>query len=192
MKDFFTQCMKDLYALTGIEQVRWMQNDLVNGKRDFDICVEAMVQVCKQFPYIEEGDQMTIVKRMMVEDKNYKSLNSRTVWGWLDMHKDAHYRGQTHYQETEVHEVAPPEVADKYAAMLLANISKIGAPKPLTEIHDPLVALLKEQIGTEIRPEMKKLRGEYVRENYDLDGVKKDCWTSFDEWLELKYPSIAP
>lgn len=142
MKDFFTQCMKDLFALTGIEQVKWMQNDMVNGKREFDLCVEGMIQVSKQFDYISEEDQQTVIRRMMVEDKNYKGLNSRTVWGWLDLHKDTYYRGQTHFEET-THNPAPPEVADKYMEEWKESLSKIGNP----QIVDGLKTL-REERGT--------------------------------------------
>lgn len=142
MKDFFTQCMKDLFAITGIEQVKWMQNDLVNGKRDFDLCVESMVQVSAKFEYISEEDQQVIIRRMMVEDKQYKGLNSRTVWGWLDMHKDTYYRGQTHFEETE-HNPAPPEVADKYMQEWKQSLEKIGNPEIVNGLKT-----LREERGT--------------------------------------------
>lgn len=137
MKEFFTQCMKDLYALTGIEQVRWMQQDMTNGKRDFDLCVEAMCQVSKQFPYIKEPDQQAIIRRMMIEDRKYDKLNSRTVWGWLDLHKDAHYRSQTHFQESTT------EVPTYAEYLEVCNLNGIE-PLPETEYDKPVDS---ERIG---------------------------------------------
>jgi hypothetical protein len=146
MKDFFTQCMKDLYALTGIEQVRWMQNDMVSGKRDFDLCVDAMVETCKQFPYIPEVNQKEIIRKMMVSDKDYKSLNSRTIYAWLSLHKDVHYRGQTHYQEPEAGEIAPPEVAEKYIQQFKDNLMKIGTTEGKAGIKDGQIQRMKDQL----------------------------------------------
>lgn len=205
MKDFFIQAMKDLYALTGIEQVRWMQADLTNGKRDFDTCVNAMVATSKQFPYIKEDDQKKIISRMMIEDKTYKGLNSRQIWIWLDMNKDAYYRGQTHFKEEskltypeylkvclrdnltplseqEFDKPISSERVAEYMSDLAANMGVEKAPEREDGIKDPLVALMKDQMASGIRPEEKKLRAQYVQENYEIDGTKKPGWSTFEEW----------
>lgn len=99
MKDFFTQCMKDLNALTGIEQVIWMQRNTeidkrtgeAKGKLEFQLCVAGMIEVSKEFTYIPEVAQQNIIRRMMIQDKDYTSLNSRTIYKWLNMHKDSFF-----------------------------------------------------------------------------------------------------
>lgn len=145
MKDFFTQCMEDLFALTGIEQVRWMQSDMKNGKHDFELCVSAMVEVSKKFSYISEADQQTVIRKMMVEDKQYKGLNSRTIWGWLDLHKDVYYRGQTHFDEPEVNEADLPskEKVAEYVKQWQEAMTNIGQPDKVNGIKK-----LREEMGT--------------------------------------------
>jgi len=107
MKDFFTQCLKDLYALTGIEQVLWMQKDLKDGKRNFDLCVAGMVEQSKAFSYISEEQQQKIILKMMIEDKDYEMLNSRTVYKWLNMFKDSYFIQANAPQETPRVELTP-------------------------------------------------------------------------------------
>ncbi len=107
MKEFYTQCLKDLYALTGIEQVLWMQRDLKDGKRNFDLCVAGMVEQSKTFAYIPEEAQQKIILKMMVEDKDYSMLNSRTVYKWLNMFKDAYFTKNAAPQETPLVNLTP-------------------------------------------------------------------------------------
>lgn len=147
MKDFFTECLKDLYSITGIEQVRWMQNDLKDGKRNFDLCVDSMVKTCELFDYIPEDEQKKIIRRMMIEDKDYTGLNSRTVYKWLALFKDSYFRGQTHHVEIE-HNPAPPEVADKYLKEWSESLSKIGTGENVTGIKDLRVQQMKDKLGT--------------------------------------------
>lgn len=209
MNEFFTQCMKDLYALTGIEQVRWMQNDLKDGKRNFDLCVEGMAQVSKQFAYIPEDEQKKIVRRMMVEDKDYTGLNSRVVYKWLALFKDVYWSDQTHYQEGRkltygeylnrcLKDNIPPlaetewdkPVSNDQFQKFLDELNGKIMNKPVREggILDPHVELLKEQLTVTQTPEQKKLRAEYLQANYNPDGTRKECWTEFEDWFELTTP----
>lgn len=111
MKEFFIQCMKDLYSLTGIEQVRWMQNDLKDGKRNFELCVEGMVVKAKEFSYIPEADQKRIILEMMTKDTDYESLNSRTIHKWLSMFKDKYFIDSQAPEETPRVELTKEESA---------------------------------------------------------------------------------
>lgn len=201
MKSFFTECMKDLFALTGIEQVRWMQADLLNGKRDFELCVDSMVQVSLKFDYISLADQKQIIRRMMVEDKQYKGLNSRTIWGWLDLHKDVHYRGQTHFQETESANAVYPSEAEvaEYVRQWQEGMKNVGRKiEPITskEIKDESVRELKEKFGTEHSPidQSKSIEIQihnlWIKENYDIYGKKKETWLDEDTWVEANVDLI--
>lgn len=211
MKDFFTSCMKDLYALTGIEQVRWMQNDLANGKRDFELCVDGMVETSKKFDYIPPTEQQKIIRKMMVEDREYKALNSRTVWGWLNMHKDVYYRGQTHAQ-AEV-QITYAEYLERCKRFNMTPLPESEWDKPVSEEkYQAAMDHLKAIGNREIIASLKGLRDEkggtiadqltarerarheeWIKENFDEAGFKLPCYTPEDEWRELKgYPAIPP
>lgn len=176
MKDFYTQCLKDLFAFTGIEQVRWMLLDLKDGERNFDLCVEGMVQVSKLHDYISEEEQKRIVRRMMVEDKDYTNLNARTVYRWLSNAKDAHtlrdphdhdtppdyqkYLGWCHAEgleplpEDQYTKQPSDEQVNLYAEKLKASLAQIGrvtSPQPFEEKgyeKSVLPEYLKEHIFT--------------------------------------------
>lgn len=88
MRDFFISCMKDLEPLTGIRQLYYIESDLEDGARKFNVLIEGMVLKSKEYSYIPEEAQKAIIKKMMVQDHAYENLNSRTVDKWLNMHKD--------------------------------------------------------------------------------------------------------
>lgn len=191
MKAFFTESLYNLFALTGIEQVKWMLSDAKRGEKDFDLCVEAMVNVSRRFDYISDEDQQKIISKMMLEDRDYKGLNARVIWKWLDLHKDVYYRGQTHHVESDPKEEDLPskEKVAEYVRQWQTNLATIGKPVPAVtaeEIRDPYLIEMKQQLGTNINDEMKKLRAQYVRENYDIDGNRLACWSEFEEWIQLK------
>jgi len=92
MKEFFLQCLKDLEPLTGKRQLAFWETeagtDLAEAQRKINVCIEGMVNISKQFNYIPEESQQKIIRRMMLEDQQYESLNARTIHKWLDLHKD--------------------------------------------------------------------------------------------------------
>jgi hypothetical protein len=152
MKEFYTQCLKDLYALTGIEQVRWMQNDLKDGKRNFELCVAGMVEQSKAFPYIPIEAQQKIILKMIIEDKDYQMLNSRTVFRWLNLHRDAYFINANAPEETP--RVQLTEEEEKTVNALIEqwkkDVSKIGSggrnTQPGTyQIKDQRIQKLKEK-----------------------------------------------
>lgn len=207
MKDFYTQCLKDLYALTGIEQVRWMLNDLKDGERNFDLCVSGMVQTSKQFPYISEDEQKKIIQRMMVEDQQYTALNSRTVSKWLSQFKDVYWTDQTHFvespkitygeylnrclkdgleplSESEWDKPVSDEKMNEFRAKL-AEMFEAKEAEPKEGISDPLVQIMLNNLSSNMSDADRIARGNYVRSNYNEDGTKRECWSTFEEWNEL-------
>lgn len=99
MKEFFTQCLKDLEPLTGIRQLFFLESDLDDGKRKKDVLIDGMVAVCAQFPYIPEQAQQKWIRKMMVEDQNYEALSPRTILKWLTLLSNS-YRTQGQSQDS--------------------------------------------------------------------------------------------
>lgn len=90
MKEFFKQCLEDLESLTGIRQLYFLQVD-ADGKRKIEVLISGMITTSNQFPYISEDNQKKIIREMMVKDQDYDSLNSRTVYKWLNQNKDLYF-----------------------------------------------------------------------------------------------------
>jgi hypothetical protein len=90
MKDFFKQCLEDLESLTGIRQLYFMQID-PDGPRKISVLIAGMLETSKQFSYISEADQQRIIREQMAKDQDYDSLNSRTIYKWLNMNKDFYF-----------------------------------------------------------------------------------------------------
>ena len=134
MREFFKDCLRDLKNLTGLDQLHWMEQRC-ETQEDFDkekeVLYGGMLHVSEKFGYIQDIDQQKYIKRMMIEDQEYQELNARTIWKWLDLHKDKHI---THSQFTEQElsqEIVSPEKADEYLRIILENISKIGNRAPV-------------------------------------------------------------
>ncbi len=105
MREFFKECIKMLDTVAGIKKYTYLQISAgkseearIEAAREMDLWIDSLVRVSQRFDYIPEVDQKKYITRMMEEDQKYQEFNSRTVWGWLEMHKDKH---MTHSQFTE-------------------------------------------------------------------------------------------
>lgn len=201
MKDFFTQCLKDLESLKGIRQLYYLQSDIEDGKRKLDVLINGMVATCKEFDYIPEAAQKTIIASQMRQDQDYEALNSRIIWKWLNAFK-APYLNPKDLQDKEVVFEPLSEETKKMIADHLFNLSSdIGK----TILKDAKVEREMKQIQKEdkervekkslsthykIDPEtiaLQKLRKEYAIEHTNLvTGRKNENAPSFDEWLNME------
>ena len=177
MREFFLQCLKDLEPLTGIRQLFFLQSDLEDGERKKNVLIEGMIQTSLKFDYIPEEAQQKFIKRMMVEDQAYDSLNSRTIYKWLSMAATA-YRTHSQFTEEDLTprdengnptEAAPPEVADKYIQEFMANLAKIG--NPLADKAEEILKNVK--------------RKETGRSKFVIDGI--EIWAMTQEEAQKAY-----
>ena len=99
MQEFLKQCLEDLEPLTGIRQYYYLTTDQ-DGERKATVLILGIMEVLKQFPYIPESDQRKIIRDQMIKDQNYDSLNSRTVWKWLNSAKDVYWEKSQDKQQT--------------------------------------------------------------------------------------------
>ncbi len=185
MKEFFIECLKNLEALTGIRQLFFLQSDPEGAKKK-DVLIDGMVLVSKKFDYIPEETQQKYIRKMMVEDQNYESLNSRVIWKWLDMHKVNHIT-HSHFDEDALtqYEPASPEVADYWANKWKEELAKVGQSVPkVTEAErkDPLlvglVATPKPPIAVDPRHEQVRKHvatlGKWYHDipnMYEIEGI---------------------
>lgn len=170
MRDFFIQCLKDLESLTGLRQLFFLQSDLQDGERKKNVLIEGMILVAKKFDYIPEEEQKKIISRMMVEDQDYDSLNSRVIWKWLNLHKDKYFEGQSHYEEINT-KPAPPEVADKYIEQVKESLKQIGNPQIVNGLKK-----LREESGVKSIPreprKLFKINGYEVYATTEAEALK--------------------
>ena len=176
MKEFLEECLKDLEAISGLRQLAFWEMEAAKSpdaekecKHKMKVCIEGMVHACSKFPEIPEDKQMGIIRREMEEDLNYEALNSRTIYKWLNR-----YRQTSGFvsgiSEEEMTPAAPPEIADKYAKQLLANISQIGngpLQKPLDE--------LKMEVDEETQVSRARSESEYERRQAAIKRLGLDA-----------------
>lgn len=130
MKEFFKKCLKNLKLTSGLDQLHWMQQEC-DSQAEFDankeILFDSMMIVSKKFDYIPKDKQQEYITRMLSEDQEFKSFDSRIVWKWLNLHKDKHSTVSTLTEDDLTQKpIAPPEVADEYIRQMNENIKNIG------------------------------------------------------------------
>lgn len=190
MKEFFQQCLEELEDVTGIRQLHWLRQaceDQATFDRRKTVLIDSMVMACQQFGFIPELAQQKMIRKMMIEDQQYDSLNSRTIHKWLTLAANS-YRTHSQFNEDDLTprdqngKPAPalsPEESQKYIDQIMENISKIGRKVPQLsdeeiqnegQIRDPQVGRLKEQIGTGgINP-----RPKFVIEGIEIQAASKE------------------
>lgn len=168
MKDFFRECLEQLEDKTGIRQLFFLKTQC-ESQTDFDkrknILLDSMVIVSKRFDFIPEEYQQKYILRMITEDQQYDSLNSRTIWRWLDLHKDKHMT-TSRISEEEL-TPCPPEKVDLYANQILENMAKIGNTGKAA--GDPIIAELKDKFKSGMTP-----REKFIIEGIEIQAVSKE------------------
>lgn len=90
MKDFFKTELQTLKAKTGLNQYETFSN-MPDAAKQIGILLDSMVLACNEFPYIPDFDKCAIIQKMIIQDQDFTALNSRSVWKWLNMHKDIYW-----------------------------------------------------------------------------------------------------
>lgn len=144
MREFFKQCMEDLESISGSRQKYYLDSDLEDGERKKKVLLDGMVEASRKFDYIPEKDQQTIIRRMMIEDQNYESLNSRVIWKWLEMHKGK-YSTQPRLSEEEI--IPPPPLSEEMQKQIreyLANLAG-STVKPVPQVNEWDLKAIQEE-----------------------------------------------
>lgn len=132
MRDFFKSELKTLKAKTGLNQ--WENiSAMENPEQEFKILFDSLEMVCAEFTFIPDNDKKRIVQENIIRDQEFKGLNARIVWKWLNANKDKYYKELAHQQAEQVHPPLTGEARDKRIAEYLEVLSKVqvqtGVPK---------------------------------------------------------------
>lgn len=201
MKEFFETCLKNLFAVTGIQQFVYMELKAAKSKeaememkRELALLINSMILVSDKFNYIPLESQKKYIIKMMVEDQNYEGLNSRVIWKWLDLHRTAH--SFTNEEPIQINGKYFDETSPETQALVNDFLTKLNGkfevPKMTHEqIKEEGQDKPKRKSAAYIpSPElaiMADLRATYGRECTDLyTGRILEGMPSFDEWVTLQ------
>lgn len=128
MRDFYKNILENLYIYCGNRQIDKMTDtDIVE-------LLDALCNISKLFDYIPEHEQIAIIKRCLLSDKDYQNLNVRLIHRWLTENGKMYFKEEAH-KPIEYFEPAPREVAEKYIEQFKANLKGIGKTT-ITRITD--------------------------------------------------------
>lgn len=203
MKDFFKGCIERLDTITGIKKYTYMQinagksaNAEVEARKEMDLWISSLVRVSEKFDYIPEDCQQKYITRMMEEDQQYQDFNSRTVWKWLDLHKDKHI---THSQFTE-HDLSQGKYFDELKPEIqelvnnfvrdLSDAKKVPYMKPEEVEAEGQERPKRTSAAYTPDPNLETMannRAEYGRQCTDLHkGTILPGMPSFEEWVAMQ------
>lgn len=163
MKEFFTQCLKDLEEISGIRQLFWLQSDLEDGERRKNVLINGMVAAAATFTYITDQEKQRIIRRMMVEDQTYEALNSRVINKWLSGAKDAHVL-RAHSE---------PDPAPAYTEYLKICEENGMAPLPEDQYDKPLTHERMATVVTHLQTSLAKIGRVTSPQPFEEKGLPK-------------------
>ena len=201
MKEFFKSELQTLKAKTGLNQYETVSN-MPDAAKQIGILLDSMVLVCNEFPYIPDSDKQKIIKKMIIQDQEFTALNSRAVWKWLNMHKDAYWAKEQEIEHLE--QPAGPlspeteklikDFQDNLARQMEAEKrNRITSGKRLREEMEKITREDSERLEgkkttefqtSELEAEKKVLHLQYLKENYDpITGKKLENWMEESDWI---------
>jgi hypothetical protein len=198
MRDFLIQCLNDQESINGIRQLFYLQSDAVDGKRKVEVLIKGMLLTCKEFEYIPEERQKSIIASQMRQDMEYDALNSRTLWKWLNAFKSPYLN--PHKLQDKEFDLPPlkPETEKMVREWQMTLLDKPGPRNvefEMAKIKAEDAARMKGEQkpvseSAHYKPDPERLRfqelkAQYGRECCDLyTGRVKEGSPSFEEWVE--------
>lgn len=202
MRDFFKSELKTLKAKTGLNQYENL-SAMPDANFQFKILLDSMESACNEFPYIPDNDKKRIIQEQIVRDQDFTGLNSRVIWKWLNAKKDHYWEVYRMKQEP----VGPPvdftelpqKLQDEIESFKMSLLNGSGL-KSVPHVSEAEKSKIEREDSDRIKPKSyskgyrpptaeeiaeKELHLEYIKQNYDKFGDKKECWLPENEWREL-------
>jgi hypothetical protein len=193
MRTFLIQQLKELEARTGIKQLIWLQQK-PDAKEQVNILIDSMLKICKQYSYIPEDKQKVIIERGIMEDREFDSLNARTIGKWFDLYGGKYFEPGTQYEVIDPGEIS--QDTQKMINEFQASLSQGPKEVPAVSRYEILKAKDRPKqeavsrgykYSTEEDHRLSDLRVEYSRTYHHLHtGKKLPNWISWEEFLQTK------
>lgn len=196
MKAYFLDLLNNLDKLAGLRQVDKIMATSPNPKAEINELIEVLVRVSEQFPYIPQKDQKNIISAAVVTDVDFTSLNARTVYKWLAIHKEKYFKEAAHVQQQKDENWVPLTGEARMARLKEWEQSLAGFDDkivsgdkfvPFANVREIDSHGLHHVQPTAEDKLMIELKSEYGRECCDLyTGRIKPGMPDFDSWLKDK------
>lgn len=196
MKEFFLNLLNNLDKLAGLRQIENIyaaHGSQDEAMKEINTLLDLLVNICAQFPYISEQSQKDIIHHCVVTDPEFKSLNARIVYKWLNAQKDKYYKELAHIETEEEHKPIPKDDPryDEYLKQWQAALKPMEERVNVTARKERLVGHVQDN-GIDYTPlseddVIKRDRHHrYIRENYDPKTAKPlESWMPEEEWNKI-------
>lgn len=195
MKEFFLNLLNNLDKLAGLRQIENIyaaHGDANEARKEINTLLDVLVNMCAQFTYIPEAEQKKIINHCVITDPEFKNLNARIVYKWLNAQKDKYYKELAHQETQQEKDWVPvpkdSPAYDEYCKQWLAalkpmeerinvaskEVNLLGKPREGRTDYTPLPE-------NEVTRREKHIR--YLKANYDSRTREKLLnYLSEEEW----------
>jgi len=189
MKSFLTQQLRELEARTGIRQMYFL-NQKPDALSQVNILIDAMLEVCAEYTYLTDEVKKALISRGIKEDKEFDSLNARTIRAWFDLYGGKYFEAGMTYEVTDPGPIS--EETQRLINQFQASLSQ--GPKEVPTVSRYEVLKAKERLKTVSKPypssteedyRLYNLKLEYAKKYYHPHtGKKLDNWITFEAYLK--------
>lgn len=117
MREFFRECLFNLYVYCGNRQAEKMSDD------EIKLLLDALERMSKLYNYIPEERQKEIIQNCLLTDKEYQNINVRTVSKWLELNGKQYFKEEAHQETKQEGEPLTGEAREKRIAEYLQAIA---------------------------------------------------------------------
>lgn len=133
MREHLLSILKDLKVLTGHKQYEEIAAipDKAKAQEELDRLLRPMVNVCHSFGFIPNEQKERIIRKKIIEDREFYGLNAQKIYHYLQSVSEKYYVESHHLEAQKVldHQPGPLSAAtqaqiDRYMAQLATSTFK--------------------------------------------------------------------
>ena len=206
MREFFKKELTTLYAKYQLKQYETLSGMVdEKGKKVGPEMITALLneleRVCDRFPFIPDQAKKNIVMDQMSTDPEFMGLNGRILHKWFDLNKSIYW---TQEQSKKEEPISPPvdftdlpeKLQNEIEAFKRSLLDSKGI-KNVPGVTEKEIDGIRKEDNDRIKPksyskgytpppaeviEDKEIHLEYIRQNYDIFGERKEGWMSEEQW----------
>lgn len=162
MRQFFKDCLYNLYAYCGNRQAEKMTDD------EIKFLLDALERISKLYHYIPEERQKEIITNCLLTDKEYQNINVRTVAKWLELNGKQYFQEVAHIPSEAIAEVVSGEKRQEWLEIW---------SKSLADMNEAFTSATKTGgSGTRLRENIERSTG---NQKFVFDGF--EIWAKTEE-----------
>lgn len=201
MRQFYTECLKNLKVMRGLNQYEDYLSKGDRGVGEMNALIQALISVSNSFSYIPQEVQQNIIRQRILDDPELYNLNAAKIWAWLNAISSKYYHHTTE-EEKVAYKSTECEISPSTQAMIqqfINDLSSGGGLRSVPQVSQAEINAIENEeqqrskglstglkYGTPEQDRIRELKAEYGRKYADLyTGRPKPGSPSLDDWIQI-------